>query len=277
MCHQWMNKVSLCFFLFYLIHSFSSWICFFAHECHSFCLLCFFLIWFSFLIFLLVFSVPFYTLVTCIFFTFLLSSFLFKYCFFSQLSFLFIAPFFHLNPFFGTFLTFHIFSAILIELLSYHVFFPITSHWKNIVLFFSSPLFLCILLCFHCFNFNNWEFLEKIICLISFFLPFSPYLPPKLYFKIKYYSFIFLYIYIYILKLFSLSFYYNAFVHRSVLANASILCFSILSLLIKFITTVQGCESSLSKYTMDQIINKTLRQPDDIKYDQINESLNYWT
>lgn len=34
MCHQWMNKVSLCFFLFYLIHSFSSWICFFAHECH---------------------------------------------------------------------------------------------------------------------------------------------------------------------------------------------------------------------------------------------------
>lgn len=79
----------------------------------------------------------------------------------------------------------------------------------------------------------------------------------------------------YILKLFSLSFYYNAFVHRSVFANASILCFSILSLLIKFITTVQGCESSLSKYTMDQIINKTLRQPDDIKYDQINESLNY--
>lgn len=34
MCHQWMNKVSLYFFLFYLIHYFSSGICFFAHECY---------------------------------------------------------------------------------------------------------------------------------------------------------------------------------------------------------------------------------------------------
>lgn len=274
MCHQWMNKVSLYFFLSYLFHSFSSWICFFAHECHFLLSTLFFshLIFISYL-FISLFCSFFYP--RHLYFLYFSPHLVSLLIFFSQLSILFIAPFFHLILFFGTFLTFHIFSAVLIELLFYHLFFPITSHWKNIVLFFSSPFFLCILLCFHCFHFNNWEFLEIIICLISFFLPFSPYLPPKLYFKIKYYSFIFLYIHI--LKPFSLSFYYTAFVHRSVLANARILCFSILSLLIKFITTVQGCESSLGKYTTDQIINKTLRQLDDIKYDQINESLNYWT